>query len=204
MRRVDRIKWAIYLSFRILLVTAGAFAVYNRDWLNLGLSVITLIITFLPQMIERRFKIDYPSEFEIVILVFLFTSIFLGSIRSYYYRVWWWDIFLHIWSGIIIGIIGFSLVSILNREKRLSMYLGPGFVALFSFSFALAIGAIWEIFEFAMDTFFGFHMQKSGLVDTMTDLMVDAIGALLVCVLGYFYLKKDPKIWKKIEKSLLK
>lgn len=204
MRRVDKIKWVIYLSFRILLVAAGAFAVYTRDWLNLGLSIITLVLTFLPQMIERRFKLDYPSEFEMVILLFLFTSIYLGGIRDYYYKLWWWDILLHAFSGIIIGIIGFTLVSILNREKRLSMHLGPGFVALFSFSFAVAIGVIWEIFEFAMDSWFGLNMQKSGLVDTMTDLMVDAIGALIVCVLGYLYLKKDPKLFERMEKSFLK
>jgi hypothetical protein len=30
-------------------------------------------------------------------------------------------------------------------------------------------------------------MQKSGLVDTMTDLMMDAAGALIAAFLGYRY-----------------
>jgi hypothetical protein len=65
----------------------------------------------------------------------------------------------------------------------------PGFVALFSFAFAVAVGSIWEIFEFTMDSFLGLNMQKSGLVDTMWDLIVDALGALVIAVLGYFYTK---------------
>ncbi len=51
------------------------------------------------------------------------------------------------------------------------------------------IGAIWEIFEFSMDQFFGLNMQKSGLVDTMFDLIVDCIGAFVGAISGYAYLK---------------
>ncbi len=65
----------------------------------------------------------------------------------------------------------------------------PVYLALFSFGFALTLGTLWEIFEFFMDVAFGFNMQKSGLVDTMTDLIVDAVGGLLAAGIGYFYVK---------------
>lgn len=61
--------------------------------------------------------------------------------------------------------------------------------------FALGVGALWEIFEFTMDSLFGMNMQKpmlgdpSGLTDTMWDLIVDATGALVISVLGWRYLK---------------
>jgi hypothetical protein len=64
----------------------------------------------------------------------------------------------------------------------------PSFVALFAFMFALGMGAIWEIMEFAIDQTFGTTMQKSGLVDTMWDLIVDGLGALTISILGYGYL----------------
>ena len=63
-------------------------------------------------------------------------------------------------------------------------------ITLFAFSFAVAIGSMWEIFEFSMDSVFGLNMQKSGLVDTMWDIIVNAAGALLASVSGYFYIKK--------------
>jgi uncharacterized membrane protein YjdF len=70
----------------------------------------------------------------------------------------------------------------------------PGFVAFFAFCFALSVGTIWEMFEFAMDQLFGMNMQKpmlgdpSGLTDTMFDLIVDALGALFVSAGGYVYM----------------
>ena len=48
---------------------------------------------------------------------------------------------------------------------------------------------MWEIFEFGMDQLFGFNMQKSGLVDTMWDLIVDAVGAAVIALLGWAYLR---------------
>lgn len=200
---VHKVKLLISLVFRVLLVVAGTIAVIKGNWLNLALSLITLFLTFLPTIIKRQFKVDYPSEFEIAILVFIYAAIYLGGIHSFYYRFWWWDLALHTLSGIIIGAIGFSLVYILNKERRSRIRLSPGFVAIFSFSFALAIGVFWEIFEFLIDSFFGFNMQKSGLIDTMWDLIVNTLGALVVSMVGYLYLKKDPKLFEKFEKKII-
>ena len=61
--------------------------------------------------------------------------------------------------------------------------------------FAVGIGALWEIFEFSMDSHFNLDMQKemlgdpSGLTDTMWDLIVDTLGALVIAILGYGYVK---------------
>jgi hypothetical protein len=62
-------------------------------------------------------------------------------------------------------------------------------LALFSFCFALSLGALWEIFEFGMDSFLDLGMQKNSLVDTMWDLIVDTVGAAVVSLSGYFYVK---------------
>ncbi len=67
----------------------------------------------------------------------------------------------------------------------------PLMVSVFSVSFALAAGALWEIIEFILDNTFGLNMQKSGLVDTMTDLIIDFIGACIVGIWVYRNLKKD-------------
>jgi hypothetical protein len=40
-----------------------------------------------------------------------------------------------------------------------------------------------------MDQAFGFKMQKSGLMDTMGDLIVDAVGAFIGAATGFGYLK---------------
>ena len=94
---------------------------------------------------------------------------------------------LHSFSGIILGNIGYALVSYLNSSTNVDLNLSPTFVALFTFCFALAIGALWEIYEFAMDSFFGLNMQRTGLDDTMKDLILDTLGAMLFSVLGYYH-----------------
>jgi uncharacterized membrane protein YjdF len=92
----------------------------------------------------------------------------------------------------ILGFVGFLIVYILYTEKRIKTT--PRFVMLFSFCFAVAIGALWEIVEFTIDSSLGWNMQKSGLVDTMWDLIVDAIGAFVVSLSGYFYLKRKNQL----------
>lgn len=187
MIRSKRVKNIFLFLFRTLLLVAMGFSMYESDWMNFFLSVLTLFFTFLPSILEKRLKIDYPEEFEIIVLVFIFASLFLGEINSFYYRFWWWDLLLHGFSSLIFGILAFSLVYILNKEGKIK--LKPAFIALFAFCFALAIGAIWEIFEFSIDYFFGMNMQKSGLMDTMADMLLDAMGALFISVIGFLYAK---------------
>ena len=74
-----------------------------------------------------------------------------------------------------------------------------------SFGFAVTIGTLWEIFEFLMDWFFGFNMQKSGLVDTMTDLLINAIGAAIAAAIGYFYVyKEDSLLARRLIRAVLR
>lgn len=203
MNKADKVKLTIYILFRILVVAAGTVAVFRANWINFALSLVTLFLTFLPTIIRREFHVYYPGEFEILVLLFIFASMYLGEIHSFYARIWWWDIMLHALSGVIIAGIGFSLVGILNGEERLPVELSPAFVAIFSFSFALSMGVIWEIFEFLVDSLFGINMQKSGLPDTMWDLIVDALGALVVSIVGYLYLRGDIKLFEILEKRLI-
>jgi len=203
MDRASKAKLGIYILFRSLVVAAGTIAIFRSDWTNFTLSVVTLFLTFLPAIAKREFHVYYPGEFEIVVLLFIFASMYLGEIHSFYARIWWWDIMLHALSGVIIAAIGFSLVDILNGEEKLAVELSPAFVAVFSFGFALSLGALWEIYEFLMDSLFGLNMQKSGLIDTMWDLIVDALGALLVSVLGYLYLKGDIKLFEMLERKII-
>ena len=105
---------------------------------------------------------------------------------------------LHTTSGIILGVIGFMFVYLLNKSYSNSIKLSPFFVVMFAFCFAVTMGVFWEFFEFSADRILGTNMQKfrfpelgqDGLVDTMTDLFVDAVGALITSIIGYFYIQK--------------
>ncbi len=172
-----------------ILLMGLALAVWQQQWLTALTTLAILLVTLLPLVLGRRFAVFIPPEFEALTIVFVFASLFLGEVRGYYLRFWWWDAALHIASGFLLGILGFLLVYVLNEKEEIELHMKPGFVALFAFMFAVGLGALWEIFEFGMDQAFGMNMQKSGLVDTMWDLIVDTVGALVIALLGWGWLR---------------
>lgn len=111
-------------------------------------------------------------------LLFLFASEFLGSILNWY-GFGWWDTFLHFISGGILAFIGLTLYEgFIYRNNGND--LAPWFVFLITVSIAAFAGVIWEIYEFLADHFFGTTLQGIGVTDTMTDLMADVVGGLVI------------------------
>jgi uncharacterized membrane protein YjdF len=182
-------------ALQTILIIGLIAEIWSQQWFNAVITTAIILLTFSPLLLEKKFHVYIPPEFVLLSITFVFASLFLGEVHGYYTRYWWWDIALHTGSGVLLGIVGFLLVHVLNETEKIGVYMKPGFVAFFAFLFAVGIGALWEIFEFSMDSIFGMNMQKemlgdpSGLTDTMWDLIVDTIGALVISVLGYGYIK---------------
>ena len=116
----------------------------------------------------------------------------------------------------MLGALGFTLITFINNTDRFPLVLTPFFVAIFTFGFAVAIGVIWEIYEYSIDYFFHTNMQKfaledgtqligqHALADTMKDLIVDCIGALVFSVIGYIAVKRDSKLKEKLALKVIK
>lgn len=185
---IERVHHLILLVIRIVLLGALVGAVFGQRWTLLFIIALNFFMTFLPKLFEKRYKIDIPIEFEMIIVLLVYASLFLGEVQEFYTRLWWWDIVLHAGSGIALGFTGFIILYVLYKGDKIDGK--PFTIAFFTFTFAMAIGAVWEIFEFGMDSIFGFNMQKSGLRDTMWDLIVDASGALIASFIGYLFLKR--------------
>lgn len=181
----------VALALRSVLLIGATISLLRFQWLEAALIAGIFILTLVPARVGRGLGINFPPEFEILAIAFVFASLFLGEVHGYYVHYWWWDAVLHTTSGFLLGLFGFTLVFVLNQSDRVPFQLSPAFVCLFAFCFALALGTLWEVFEFAMDQWFGLNMQKSGLVDTMGDLIVDTAGALVVSLMGYAYLRYD-------------
>lgn len=186
MKRGNKPELWIFTFVCLSVGIAGLIAVLDKNWTYLGMSILTLMVMFFPSIIERKFSVDIPDDFEIILVLFVYAAIFLGEMNMFYTRFWWWDKMLHGLSGLVLGNIGYLIVSGLNRSSKVNISLSPGFVAFFSFCFAVAMGAVWEIYEYSVDKFFGFNMQGGSLNDTMTDIILDTLGALIFSILGYF------------------
>ena len=232
-----KLMFTVYFILRLSVVLMLIAQFFNQNYENVLLCVLTLVLFMLPSAFERRLHIDLPDTLEIIILLFIYAAEILGEIQSYYTHFHYWDTMLHTMNGFLCAAIGFALVDILNREERVSLHLSPFFMAVTAFCFSMTIGVLWGFFEFAMDQFLLFDMQKDtilntistvkldptggttavivngiqdvilvlddgsqmplglggyldvGIVDTMKDLFVNFIGAVIFSTIGYFYVQ---------------
>lgn len=185
---------------RVLLVL-----IFIRGWI-IGdhsqdfLIIITFILTYFPSILSKKFGVYLPKRLQLIITLFIFAAQILGEIGDFYEKISWWDTMLHTISGVVLGLVGFLFVYLLNEKGNINVNLSPKFVIIFAFCFALTMGVFWEFFEFGADRLFGYNMQKfrmpgqDGLVDTMNDLIVDAIGAIVACIGGYIYIKRKKDV----------
>lgn len=185
----------IYLTItallQALLILGLVLFALRRDWENVFLTAAVILLTLAPAVLDRRYRIIVPPEFNCIAAFFVFLSLFLGSATDFYYKYWWWDIVLHTGSGFLLGIVGFVVLFWLNSTDRIPAGMKPGFVCFFAVTFAVFLGVLWEIFEFVVDQFTSANMQstETGVVDTMQDLIVDSAGAVVVALMGYAYSK---------------
>lgn len=170
----------------IALALASVWAAWESWWPLAAMSALTLILSMAPVLLASRFNVALPLPFLVATVVFIIASLIFGEVFDVYYRIWWWDMALHASSAVALGMIGFLFIYMLFEGDRFAA--PPSAIAFLAFTFALSIGALWEIFEFGVDQSFGTNMQKSAN-DTMIDLITDAIGAVIGALAGYAYLK---------------
>ena len=176
----------LMLAIWSILLGAAVFAFATARW-ELGfVSFATLCLALLPPFLAARWSLSLPLPFLLATTIFIFASVFLGEAFDFYERLWWWDIALHGSAAIGFGLTGFLFVFMLFEGDRFAA--PPSAIAFIAFCVAMTFGALWEVFEFAMDYLFKMNMQKSGLDDTMGDLIVNAIGGAFAALTGYFYL----------------
>jgi hypothetical protein len=176
-----------------LLLVAGVIALGLGRWSLAFISFVTLGLSLVPPFLATRWSLSLPMPFLLATTLFFFASIFLGEAFDFYERLWWWDLGLHGFSAIGFGLTGFLFMFMLFEGDRFAA--PPSAIAFITFCVAMTMGAMWEVFEFAMDRTFELNMQKSGLDDTMGDLIINALGSLIASLTGYVYLRRNSAGW---------
>lgn len=235
-RKEKKSVFIVYVTLRIIVIACLVLALLNGDIDSAFICLLVLVLFLVPAFIQENFDIRFPTVLEIIILLFVFAAEMLGELSSFYVHFKYWDTLLHTTWGFLCAAVGFSLVEILNREKRIRFELSPAFLALVAFCFSMTIGVIWEFFEFGMDVVFHTDMQKDtvihafastsldptlsniavqvndihdvvvngqslgvggyldiGIYDTMEDLFVNFVGALVFSIIGFFNVKSKGK-----------
>ena len=166
----------VYLVLRLLVVAGGISSFFFGQYENVLVCALVLTLFMLPSILEHRLRIVVPDLLEVVILFFIFAAEFLGEIQSFYVRFPFWDTMLHTLWGFLCAGIGFAAVDVLNRSSATRIRLTPAYMAFAAVTFSMCVGAIWEIFEFSMDTFLGFDMQKDTIVTAFGSVTLDPLA----------------------------
>ncbi len=189
---IDRVELAVAAVLQLGIVIVVVASVTQGRWLDAFNGTIVLVLTFTPALLERKLQVPLPVEPTLVTCLFLFASFVLGEASDFYEKIWWWDLALYGSSALTVGLIGFLGIYVFYMTRRIRV--AAGWIATITFALAVSVGTVWEIFEFLMDWYFGFNMQKSGLVDTMTDLLINALGAAIAATIGYFCVYKEDSL----------
>lgn len=201
------------MMFLLLVVNVVGFFIdkddsqKSRDMFNAFQSLLMLLCTYVPGFIERTGKVSVPNVMSVVFICFCLAHFVIGEIGELYVKSKIFDSILHTLSGSMIAILGFSIIRLLNDSDKSDLKLSPLFVSIFVVCFSVSIGVLWEIVEFAADAVTGSNMQryshsvtrepflgKAALFDTMKDLILDMIGAIVVAVISYLDMRNKKEL----------
>lgn len=194
-------KVGVFLSYimQVLIFIYIIIGIFEKNYLPVFEGTMALIITFLPNLLKRKWGIHLPwtLNFLIVLSLYLHAEGRLLSFYTLFYPVY--DKIGHFIGSATVALLGFSLVMILDKYTKIK--LNKGSLIFFIVIFALAVGGLWEIIEFTSDTLIGTNHQP-GLSDTMLDLIFDLLGGLFIALLTHvnFNTMKEQIAFKKIKK----
>ena len=182
-RRLTRGMQLILVGIVVYGVVAGAPKAITN-------GTIALLVTFIPAVLERNYKIPLDPWLGVWITAAVFFHT-LGSAR-FYEQIWWWDHLTHSLSASLVAGVGYTAIRAVDLHSD-EIRIPPRFAFVFILIVVLAFGVIWELFEFGLDiiadeTGIAMPLAQHGLDDTVLDSMYNTLGALVVATFGQAHL----------------
>lgn len=187
----------IAVLFEIILITTSILSIASRQWKNLTLSLLAIVCIILPFIITRIANIKnivLLSSFQLISLLFILLAQYFGQIKKFYLIFSWWDLLLHAIFGSYAVLIALHLIQgIIIKEKEVTKERFTIFTVIFAFSFSIALGTLWEMFEFVGDYLFKTTMVKGGLEDIASDLLIKILSAFITSIICYYRKLRNQK-----------
>ena len=175
--KTAKIQNSLSALIKLIIISSVVYALYHHLWRILFINVLLLILIFLPSL-TRRYKIEIPREIELVLLIFVIISFFLGDIRG---------LVIQIFFGLAVGFVGFALMILFYRNSKIK----PNYliIVLFSLSFSLALAAISELSKYYLKIFLEKSINITDYLYAMTSITWVLVGALISAFTCYIYVK---------------
>jgi len=194
----ERTQGGLVRALQALMIAILGIGLYTG---NAGIAVnaaVGLLVTQLPALLERKFRITMSVGLVLWITLAMFLHA-LGTVpllgpdfESLYGATWWWDHMTHALSSSLVVGSAYAVTRALQEHTEY-IHMGPKFTFAYLLVFVMAFGVFWELIEFYIAVgaeLFGVPqvLTQYGLDDTVLDLVYNTIGGLLVAVFGTTYL----------------
>lgn len=184
-KRFEFIIWS-FLLVLMLIFTTAFYVSGNETKGFMGILTIALLIAI--AFWQKKSPWALPVPFILVIYLFIFAAIGLGTFMGFY-RYTGYDDLLHFISGLMSGYAAWFLFLKLEGTKAAES-LSRKFLIIYIMSFVMAVAGLWELLEFAGDTFLHFNAQGRDHTDTMMDMFDGLAGGITFCILFFFFRKE--------------
>lgn len=199
--KIPKAQLIFWIIVRISMIVCAGYSFIHGDLVMGFESVFCFIFTHLWDMFQifgnGSFIEEVPPLSQTMLNIIIFVGIVIGSYMGFFDKISWFDNMMHILSGVVCAVFGYDFAVIIQRKKG---QCAATLAAIFSIMFALSIAVGWEFYEFAMDTLHGTNLQLAklgeetamfdiakyrgeygylGLVDTMTDMIMNSIGGVI-------------------------
>ena len=187
--KIPKVQLAFWLLVRLAMLICAGYSFVHGDAVMGFESIFCFIFTHLWDLFQifgnGSFIEEVPPLSQTLLNIIIFIGIVFGSYLGLFDKLAHFDDFMHLLSGFVCAAFGFDFARIIQRKK------GPC---------AVTLAAGWEFYEFLMDTLHGTNLQLAkagpetamfdlakyhgeygyiGLVDTMTDMMMNVVGGIV-------------------------
>jgi hypothetical protein len=178
---------AISYIFKSVMIILFFIAIWRNNFTWAGGCLLAIFISLVPSILKRNYKITLPWMLDFMITTALFVHI-AGGILSLYYLLPHYDDIAHLVSSVLVAFLSFIIIYILDVYWE-GLHMDKYVMAFFVVMTTMAMGVMWEFNEWITDLVFGTNEQW-GLQDTMTDLLIDTFGGIIMAFIGVNLIKK--------------
>lgn len=179
------------LAFYYVFTACAAVYGLRRDpaAYNVLLVLAAFVLPGVPPLVWRVCRLRPVYLMEAVFDLFVCAAVPFASLLGGYELIPLWDKLLHFLSGFLFALLGMAVY--FTKKPGHTLEHADAFNAsLYTWMFAMMSAVLWEIWEYAV-SFFGADPQqvaRTGVGDTMQDIIVCTVGGLLTALACRRYL----------------
>lgn len=194
MRDIHRIDLFLSILLPGVLVLFALMSYLGYSVANFGDSYVlaTIVCCILASAVAPILRYRNILRMPYWFIAIITSDIYIHSITLYfgtYQTTLWWDHFTHFYSSLVVSMVVFIGLCILDKYINKIDFGGNFLFLVLVFLCGYGFGNIWEIFEWTIDTVFGQAFMQYSVFDTLGDVTIDALGALVMVLIGALILR---------------